>query len=336
MDSLPLVSILMPAKNASVHLKDCLDSIINQSYKNWELIIVDDHSMDSTPEIIHTYCLKDHRIKYLKNNGNGIIKALQTAYALSSGSYISRMDSDDLMSTHKLESLTKLLLAKGKGFIATGLVKYISNDQLGEGYKKYEQWLNSLTVKAENFNDIFKECSIPSPCWMCHRKDFDACGAFDSAIYPEDYELCFRFFMQNLKVVSSTEVLHFWRDHPNRTSRNDERYQHNHFISLKIDYLQKIYPLNKKELVIWGAGNKGKLAAIKMLEKRIDFKWVTKNPKKTGKNIYGKIIEDIGIIKKLQNPLVIILVAQLGAKETITDFLESIKLNSNKDYLFFV
>lgn len=336
MDSPPLVSVLMPAKNASAHLIDCLDSVLNQSYKNWELIIVDDHSSDSTAEIIHSYCLRDHRIKYLKNNGKGIIEALQTAYAFSSGKYITRMDSDDLMSTHKIDRLIRLLYAKGKGYVATGLVKYFSKGKLGEGYIKYEQWLNSLTIRADNFNDIFRECSIPSPCWMCHRLDFDACGAFNSAIYPEDYDLCFRFFIHNLKVVSCNEILHFWRDHPNRTSRTDERYLHNHFINLKINYLQKIYPLHNKELIIWGTGDKGKMIARKMLEEEINFRWINKNPKKIGKNIYGKIIEDFGIIKKLKNPLVIILVAQIGAKESITDFLKSIKLKPNKDYLFFV
>ena len=83
--------------------------------------------------------------------------------------------------------------------MATGLVKYFSETTLGDGYQKYEQWLNQLTLENRNFEDIYKECVIPSPAWMCHRDDLDNCGGFAQQQYPEDYDLCFRFYKNKLK-----------------------------------------------------------------------------------------------------------------------------------------
>ena len=76
-------SILIPFKNTVAYLPACLDSIINQSYKNWEVLIVDDSSTDQSYEVVKAYSKQDARIKLLKNKGFGIIEALQTAYAQS-------------------------------------------------------------------------------------------------------------------------------------------------------------------------------------------------------------------------------------------------------------
>ena len=111
--------------------------------------------------------LNDKRIKLYKNNSNnGIIEALRIGLDKSSGNYITRMDSDDLMDSIKLEELYTNLKKSGKGFISTSCVKYFSKKGIGVGYKNYEDWLNSLMVNKNNFQDIYKECVIPSPCWM--------------------------------------------------------------------------------------------------------------------------------------------------------------------------
>ena len=74
-----------------------MDSITNQSYQNWEAIIVDDSSTDHSYKVVQSYAKFDTRIKLLSNQGQGIIDALKTAYDSSTGEYITRMDSDDIM-----------------------------------------------------------------------------------------------------------------------------------------------------------------------------------------------------------------------------------------------
>ena len=96
-----LISILVPFKNTSLFLTECLESIFNQTYSNWELIIVDDNSTDNSLSIVRSYAENDSRIKLFKNKGSGIIDALQLAYSKSEGALITRMDSDDIMMENK-------------------------------------------------------------------------------------------------------------------------------------------------------------------------------------------------------------------------------------------
>lgn len=295
----------MPVKNAGTYLADCLNSIINQTENNWELIAVNDNSTDNSLSILNEFALKDERIEVFTNNGKGIIDALRLAYSKSMGNFISRMDADDLMAKNKLLLLKQKLLELGTGFVATGLVKYFPENELGDGYKKYEAWLNKLTSNQNNFTEIYKECVMPSPCWMLHRSDLEKCEAFEHNRYPEDYDLCFRFYKYKLKVAGVKEVLHYWRDYPTRTSRTDENYFDNRFLQLKLHYfLQLDYKLNKT-LVLWGAGKKGKFIAKHLIKKNMPFKWITNNPKKIGKEIYGITIENQNNVSSKKTQVII-------------------------------
>ena len=120
----PLISILTPFKNTASFLPECLESIINQTYTHWELLIVDDGSTDNSFEIVERYAQKNQRIKLFKNTGEGIITALQLAFKHAKGTFITRMDSDDVMPPQKLEVLTNNLLPHGEKHVAIGLVEY--------------------------------------------------------------------------------------------------------------------------------------------------------------------------------------------------------------------
>ena len=87
----------MPVKNAAPFLTECLDSIISQSYENWELLAVDDGSSDDSLQILKNYEQFDQRITAYRNDGVGIIDALRLAYNYSQGGMITRMDADDIM-----------------------------------------------------------------------------------------------------------------------------------------------------------------------------------------------------------------------------------------------
>ncbi|MGB5782907.1 MAG: glycosyltransferase family 2 protein, partial [Eudoraea sp.] len=104
-----LISVLIPFKNTSVYLPECVDSILSQSYQNWEVIAIDDHSEDNSLSIVEHYSSRDTRIKVHPNKGNGIISALRTAYNLSKGELLTRMDSDDIMNSNKLEIMASSL-----------------------------------------------------------------------------------------------------------------------------------------------------------------------------------------------------------------------------------
>ncbi|MFK7810971.1 MAG: glycosyltransferase [Maribacter sp.] len=331
----PLVSIIIPFKNTAVFLEECLVSIRKQTHLNWEVLAVDDHSSDESLKIVQGFSEEDSRIQVFQNPGTGIIEALRTGYSKSQGQFITRMDSDDIMTTNKLEILAASLLKSGKGHLAIGQVKYFSDSGISNGYSRYEIWLNQLTKVGNNYSEIYKECVVPSPSWMVYREDLDNCGAFESNIYPEDYDLAFRFYEKGLKCIPCNQLLHHWRDYETRTSRTSENYAQNYFLEIKLHYFLKLEYHTNRPLVVWGAGNKGKAISKLLLEKQIDFHWVCDNPKKIGKSIYGKEMLHYEFLQTLRNSQCIVTVANEEAQVVIRDYLAELELVSMKDYFFF-
>lgn len=320
-----LISIIMPAKNAGRYLEECLNSILAQSYTNWELIVIDDHSNDNSSKLIRDYARRDLRIRHYAASGHGIVAALDQAYSYSKGLFITRMDADDVMMPNKLEILCKNLVAHGKGSLATGCVTYFSVNELGDGYQRYAEWLNDLTREGRNFQEIYKECVIPSPCWMVHRHDFELCGAFDSEMHPEDYDLCFRFYREGLNVIPCQEILHRWRDYPERTSRSHPDWNDNSFLSLKVHYFLELDYDESRPLIVWGAGKKGKTVAQLLNEHSISFQWVCNNPNKIGREIYGVELQAQNVLDTCKSPQVIVAVANQDEQVEIRQVLQSDK-----------
>ncbi|PTM04127.1 MAG: glycosyl transferase family 2, partial [Bacteroidetes bacterium] len=309
--------------------------IIEQSYTNWELLIVDDHSADNSYTIVDTFAQNDNRIQLYSNNGKGIIDALKLAYSKSKGTFITRMDSDDIMTKDKLQTMYNDLGSNGKGHIALGLVKYFSEEGINEGFSKYETWLNNLTENGLNYSEIYKECVIASPCWMVHRDDFENCGAFNSEIYPEDYDLVFRFYKHKLKCIPASKLLHHWRDYSSRASRTQDNYSHDKLLDIKLHYFLQLHHDIEKTLVIWGAGHKGKSAANYLITKNVDFIWICDNPKKIGKHIYDHELQNFKHLETIKNPQSIITVANPNAQKEIKTYLKNQNMQTMVDYFFF-
>ena len=114
-----LVSIIMPSYNTAGYIGETINSVLKQSYANWELIIVDDCSPDNTDEVVESY-LSDTRIKYLKNEKNsGAAVSRNKALREAKGSWIAFLDSDDLWMPDKLEKQVKFMEKTGVHFSYT-------------------------------------------------------------------------------------------------------------------------------------------------------------------------------------------------------------------------
>ncbi|MDX1277568.1 glycosyltransferase family 2 protein [Oceanihabitans sediminis] len=331
----PLISILTPFKNTEKYLASCIESIQEQHYSNWELMIVDDSSTDNSYSVVKSYAEKDPRIKLLKNAGNGIIDALRMAFKNCNGDYITRMDSDDIMHEDKLQTLLDGLLKHGRKHVAVGLVKYFSKEGISNGYARYETWLNNLTKSGTNYTEIYKECVIPSPCWMIHREDFIAADAFNPNRYPEDYDLTFRFYKQNFTCIPCDKEIHLWRDYSTRTSRTHEHYAQNYFLDIKLHYFLELDYDKNRLLTIWGAGKKGKTIAKALVTKGIPFYWICNNKKKIGKHIYNQELHSFEYLKQIENPQCIVTVANAEAQKEIRNYFKEENMLSFSDYFFF-
>jgi len=258
------------------------------------------------------------------------------AYAKSTGTLINRMDSDDRMPLDKLEVMVDEWIKYGKGhIIAGGTEHFVDEGEVGDGFRRYERWINWVARNNLHYQEIYRECVIPSHCWLIHREDFEAADGFNPLVYPEDYDLCFRFYRRGLKVVGMDKVLHYWRDRNDRISRTWECYQDNRYFDLKIKYFFDLDHDHSRPLVLWGAGRNGKDMAQLLLNCTDTFHWVCDNPRKIGKDIYGVRMQHFDAIKELNNPQIIIVVSSPDAKTEIRESLIEWGKKPVIDYWFF-
>jgi len=326
----------MAVKDTAPYLHDCIDSIISQTYQNWELLAVNDHSSDETPQILEEYANKDPRIKFLNSDKPRLIPTLQVGYAQAKGELINRMDSDDKMPDYKIQVLVDEWQKHGTGTVIAGGTKhFVDEGVVGGGFIKYENWLNEVARTSSHYQQIYTECVIPSHCWILHKDDFDAVGAFDPIIYPEDYDLCFRFYKKGFKVVGLDKILHHWRDRENRISRTWEEYKDNRYFAMKMRFFYEIDRDYTRPLVLWGAGRNGKDMA-KILQTYNDtFHWVCDNEKKIGKDIYDVRLQHFNDVKDLENPQIIVVVSSPDGKKEIQEVFDQWGKKPVIDYWFF-
>ena len=128
-----LISIIMPAYNCEKYIGEAIDSVLAQSCRNWELIIIDDGSADNTSSIITEYLQKDSRISLLSNEKNiGVSATRNRGIEFAKGNWIAFLDSDDIWTPYKLEKQIETAQEKNGEFIFTGSA-YINEE--GKPYK---------------------------------------------------------------------------------------------------------------------------------------------------------------------------------------------------------
>ncbi|WP_445659225.1 glycosyltransferase family 2 protein [Achromobacter sp. NCFB-sbj8-Ac1-l] len=126
-EKLPSVSIVMPAYNAQRYIKHAIDSVLEQTFQDWELLVVDDSSTDNTGKYVAEYT--DERIHYLKNPGNlGVVQTRNRAIDAARGKYIAFLDSDDIWLPHKLAAQVQVLEAG----VAVSYGSYVRMTEEGE------------------------------------------------------------------------------------------------------------------------------------------------------------------------------------------------------------
>jgi glycosyltransferase involved in cell wall biosynthesis len=182
----PLISIIMPVFNGAKFLKDAIDSILNQTYTNFEFIIVDDKSTDSSLKIIKSF--SDNRIKILQNKINsGVAFSLNKALKVAKGKYIARMDADDISYLNRIEKQVKFL-DKNPNIIAVGCqVKIIDNDNQITGTRHYP-------INPQKCHDYLMLTSpIQHPTLMARAEIYKIIGYTNEYKTAEDWDLYFRF-----------------------------------------------------------------------------------------------------------------------------------------------
>jgi len=286
MDSPPRVSILLPCRNAENTLESSLNSLIAQTFTDFEVIAVDDGSTDATGPLLDTWADRDPRIHVTHGDHEGIVGALQKATTRASGEFMARMDADDVAHPERLAKQVAYLDRHSEIVGCGTQVRYFPTETVKDGARRYEGWINSLVTPEDIERDLFVECPIPHPTLMMRRGVFEDVGGYRDVEWPEDYDLVLRLWAVGHRFGKVAEVLLDWREAPERASRTDPRYSEAAFRHCKIEFIGK--RIDGRRVVVNGAGPVGKSFARALIEAgHVLAAFVEVDPRKIGQQIHG-------------------------------------------------
>ena len=152
----PLISVIVPIYNVEKYLARCVDSIVNQTYKNLEIILVDDGSPDSCPQMCDDYAEKDSRIKVVHKKNGGLSDARNAGMAVATGEYISFIDSDDYVSDDFFECLLDVMNKENSDIAECSVVKFYEDN-------RFDEFSDDLSVKTYDTQDAMSALIAENP-----------------------------------------------------------------------------------------------------------------------------------------------------------------------------
>ena len=196
------VSVIMPVYNAEKHVEEAVNSILNQTYKEFELIIIDDCSTDSSYKLLQTLAAKDERIKLYKNTKNSrIAYTLNRALSIASGEYVARMDADDIALPSRFDVQLRYLKNHPEiAMVGTGIY-YIDDSGNIIGHR------DSICGSSLIEKIIELRSPLAHPTWMFHKKELENIGGYREVVPAEDYDVLLRLHFCGIRFDNVPEKL---------------------------------------------------------------------------------------------------------------------------------
>lgn len=229
----PRVSILMPVYNVAPYLREAMDSILAQTFQDFELIVLDDCSPDNSAEILDTYT--DERIvRYRGEKNMGLSNVLNVGMQLARGEFIARMDSDDLSTHERLAVQVAYLEAHPEVDLCSCGMQLFG--------AKQETWVRESNVEDVKITALFHSPILHASS-MWRREAFERVGLrfLQEMVPAEDYDMWTRAMAAGLRLVNIPQVMYLYRIHPSQaTTQTDKTARKDR--EVKSDYLRMLYP----------------------------------------------------------------------------------------------
>lgn len=199
-----LISIVLPVYNGEKYLRESIESVINQTYKNWELLILDDCSTDNSPDIAKKYVKKDERIHYYRNEKNlRLPRNLNKGFSLAKGDYLTWTSDDNRFRPQALEKMYKALVSDSKEHFVFASCRVIDD----EGKEIEYIMVNELSKKR------IKGMNPVGACFMYTREAYETVGEYNPELtLVEDFDYWQRLYAKYGAVVIS-DILYDYRWH---------------------------------------------------------------------------------------------------------------------------
>ncbi len=332
----PALSILLPVRDGATTLPACLDSIRAQTWADFELLAIDDHSQDASVLLLERAARQDPRVRLLRNPGRGLVDALNLGLEQARGDLVARMDADDIMHPERLALQAEYLRRHPGVALAGARVKLFPEGIVQAGYREYVRWQNGLLTPEQIAQDIYVEAPFAHPAVTFRRRAVIAAGGYRQGPFPEDYELWLRLHQRGERMAKLPQTLLYWRESAGRTSRQDPRYLRTAFDRLRADYLARdpLLRARREALVFWGAGRKTRRRCTHLIQHGFAPQaWIDIDPRKIGNRVQGAWVVAPAWLRREPKPLVLVYVANHGARDLIAAQLQALGYRKGADFL---
>ena len=326
----PKISVILPFYNAQNTLEAAAKSILGQTFNDFELLLIDNNSTDSSLGIAAKIADNDARVRLLSEKKQGVAHAMNCGLANAQGKFIARMDADDIAYPERLEKQNNFLEKNPEIQFVGSAVKYIPHQKNTTGFKRFVEWANSFHNTDEISARRFVEIPVINPTIMFRRALFEKYGGCIDGDLPEDYEMQLRYLDAGVKMAKLPEPLLEWHDYSTRLTRTDERYSTEAFFKTKATYFRKWSVRNNPfhpKIWVWGAGRKTRQRTVFLekaglqVEGRID---ILKSKQDT---LFFKAIPEPGKM------FIVSMVTNAGAGEKIRQFLVELNYIEGQNFI---
>ena len=264
----PEVSVILPFYNAGKTLAAAVESILQQTFTNFELLLIDNNSTDTSEPIALKLAEKENRIRLLSEEKQGVAHAMNCGLKNARGQFVARMDADDISLPERLEKQVHFLKNHPNIGLVGCEVNYIAHEKNTAGFNRFVKWVNSFHSPEEIDFNRFVEIPVVNPTILFRRDLYEKFGGCFHGDFPEDYEMQLRYLEAGVKMAKLPEALLEWHDTSTRLTRTDDRYSTEAFFRTKAFYFKKWSEKQNRfhpDIWVWGAGRKTRQRA-KLLE----------------------------------------------------------------------
>ena len=252
---MPEVSVVLPVFNAAATIERAVRSILDQSLREIELIVVDDGSTDATADIVGGIC--DPRLRLVGCPHRGVAAAANTATELARAPLIARMDADDYSLPRRLERQVELLHRRSLDIVGCRVRIVDEDQQSASTLQRYQRWINEETIDGQQMAALrFVEFPLVNPTILARRGYFEL--GYRDGDFPEDYDLLLRAVEHGMRLGKVDEALLDWTDQPRRLTRTDARYSPEAFDRCRRRHLLTGPLRGARDVDLWGVGKTGK------------------------------------------------------------------------------
>lgn len=216
MNNSPLVSVIIPCYNHEQYVEQSVHSVLNQTYKNIELIVIDDGSSDNSVEVIQK--MKDkYNFTFITQQNLGVCKTFNKGILLSQGKYIATLASDDYWNLSKIEKQVNCLeLHPNSEFCFTQAIEFDDRNP------KYKKVFPKKPLTGKVLNQVFIRQHVPAASMMFTRNLFDTLRGFDENLKEEDWDFVIRSAHQT-EFSALKEPLYYYRSHATNVMKTRQR-----------------------------------------------------------------------------------------------------------------